>query len=73
MKDVKVKTIVHNSLDHVMSNRVIACRTAKEIWDTVEVQCQGTKEIKKNRRAILIQEYDFFEAKSDESLTDVYD
>ena len=73
LKDVKVKTILHNSLDHVMSNRVIACRTTKEIWDALEVQCQGTKEIKKNRRAILIQEYEYFEAKSDESLTDVYD
>ena len=56
-----------------MSNRVIACRTTKEIWDALEVQCQGIKEIKKNRRAILIQEYEYFEAKSDESLTDVYD
>ena len=56
-----------------MLNRVIACRTAKEIWDTLEIQCQGTKEIKKNKRAILIQEYEYFEAKSDESLTDVYD
>ena len=56
-----------------MSNRVITCKTDKEIWDTLEVQCQGTKEIKKNRRAILIQEYEYFEAKSDESLTDVYD
>ena len=73
IKDVKVKTILHNSLDHVMSNRVIACRTSKEIWDALEIQCQGTKEIKKNRRAILIQEYEYFEAKSDESLTDVYD
>ena len=73
LKDVKVKTILYNSLDHVMSNRVIACRTSKEIWDTLEIQCQGTKEIKKNRRAVLVQEYEYFEAKSDESLTDVYD
>ena len=73
LKDAKVKNILHNSLDNVISNRVIACKTAKEIWDTLEVQCQGTKEIKKNRRAILIHEYEYFEAKSDESLTDVYD
>ena len=48
LKDAKVKNILHNSLNNVMSNRVIACKTAKEIWDTLEVQCQGTKEIKKN-------------------------
>ena len=43
------------------------------MWDALKIQCQGTKEIKKNRREILIQEYEYFEAKSDESLTDVYD
>ena len=42
LKDVKVKTILHNSLDHVMSNRVIAYKTAKKIWDALEIQCQGT-------------------------------
>ena len=56
-----------------MSNRVIACKTSKEIWDALKTQCQGTKEIKKNRRAILIQDYEYFEAKTDESLTDIYD
>ena len=33
-KDAKVKNILHNSLDAIMSNRVIACKTSKEIWDT---------------------------------------
>ena len=73
LKDAKVKNILHNSLDEVLSNRVITCKTAKEIWDALEVQCQGTKAIKKNRRALLIQEYEQFEAKTDESLTEVYD
>ena len=73
LKDAKVKNILHNSLDVVMSNRVIACTTAKEIWETLETQCQGTESIKRNRRAILVQEYEQFDAKSDESLTDLYD
>ena len=73
LKNAKVKNILHNSLDEVLSNRVITCKTAKEIWDALEVQCQGTKAIKKNRRALLIQEYEQFEAKADESLTEVYD
>ena len=73
LKDAKVKNILHNSLDVVLSNRVITCKTTKEIWDALEVKCQGTKAIKKNRRALLIQEYEQFEAKTDESLTEVYD
>ena len=58
LKKAKVKNILHNSLDTIMSNRVIACKTAKEIWDTLETQCQGTKAIKKNRRGLLIQAYE---------------
>ena len=73
LKDAKVRNILHNSLDEVLSNRVITCKTAKEIWDALEVQCQGTVAIKKNRRTLLIQEYEQFEAKADESLTEVYD
>ncbi|XP_074352505.1 uncharacterized protein LOC141691637 [Apium graveolens] len=69
MKDAKVRYILHSSLDSVMSNRVIGCKTAKEIWDTLEVKCQGTTAIKKNMRTILTQEYEHFESKSDESLT----
>ena len=31
MKDDKVRHILHNSLDSVMSNRVIGCKITKEI------------------------------------------
>ncbi|XP_074324264.1 uncharacterized protein LOC141661180 [Apium graveolens] len=31
LKDAKVRNIMHNSLDNVMSNRVIVCKTAKKI------------------------------------------
>ena len=60
-------------MDAVISNRVIACKTSKEIWDKLETQCQGTKDIKKNRRALLIQEYERYETNPDEDLTDSYD
>ncbi|XP_074347008.1 uncharacterized protein LOC141685805 [Apium graveolens] len=48
-------------------------KTAKEIWDALETQCQGPITIKKNRRAVLVQEYEQFDAKADESITDIYD
>ncbi|KAL8115933.1 hypothetical protein AgCh_022431 [Apium graveolens] len=73
LKDAKVRYILHNSLDSVMSNMVLAYKTAKEIWDALETQCQGTMAIKKNRRVVQIQEYEHFEVKPDESLTDIYD
>ncbi|KAK1384550.1 hypothetical protein POM88_022285 [Heracleum sosnowskyi] len=73
LRYAKIKNILHNSLDDVMSNRVIACKSAKEIWDTLETQCQGSAFVKKNRRALLSQEYEQFDARPNESLTDMYD
>ncbi|KAL8135314.1 hypothetical protein AgCh_010107 [Apium graveolens] len=56
-KDARVKHLLHSAIDNVMSNRVINCKTAKEIWDALETRCQGTDAIKKNRRTILTQEF----------------
>ena len=72
-KDAKVRHLLHSALDNVMSNKVINCTTAKEIWDALEVRCQGTPAIKKNRRNILTQEYEHFEAKSEETMTETFD
>ncbi|KAL8112603.1 hypothetical protein AgCh_020070 [Apium graveolens] len=72
-KDARVRHLLHSAIDNVMSNRVIHCKTAKEIWDALETRCQGTDAIKKNRRTILTQEYEHFDSKADESLTDLYD
>ena len=43
----------HYVVDAVMSNKVITYKTIKEIWGALEVQCQGTKEIRMNRRSVL--------------------
>ena len=37
------------------------------------MRCQGTNAIKKNTKTILTQEYEHFDSKSNESLTDTYD
>ncbi|KAL8148691.1 hypothetical protein AgCh_005883 [Apium graveolens] len=68
-KDAKVRHLLHSAIDNVMSNRVINCKTAKEIWDALETRCKRTNSIKKNRKNILTQEYEHFDSKPDESLT----
>ncbi|KAK1369636.1 hypothetical protein POM88_035728 [Heracleum sosnowskyi] len=42
LREPKIQNILQSSLDAVMSNRVIACKSSKEIWDTLETQCQGS-------------------------------
>ncbi|KAL8093077.1 hypothetical protein AgCh_035094 [Apium graveolens] len=71
--DAKVRHLLYSAIDNVMSNRVINCKTAKEIWDALETRCQGTDTIKKNKKTILTQEYEHFDSKANESLTDLYD
>ena len=73
LKDAKVINILQNYLYIVMSNKVITCKTTKDIWNALEIQCQGIKEIKKNRRSVLTQEYECFESKPNESLTEIND
>ncbi|XP_074364234.1 uncharacterized protein LOC141705060 [Apium graveolens] len=73
MKNAKVRYFLHRSLDIVISNRVIGCKTVKEIWETLEVKYQSTTTVKKNRKTILTHEYEQFDSKADESLTEIYD
>ena len=47
LKDAKVRNILFNSLDSVLTNYVISCKTAKEMWDKLKVHCEGTKPVKK--------------------------
>ncbi|KAL8155523.1 hypothetical protein AgCh_000787 [Apium graveolens] len=46
-KDAKVRYLLHSAIDNVMSNRVINCKTAKEIWDALE---QDVRELIRLRR-----------------------
>ncbi|KAL8115142.1 hypothetical protein AgCh_021824 [Apium graveolens] len=46
--------------------------TAEDI-SSISKDARGTDAIKKNRRTILTQEYEHFDSKADESLTDLYD
>ena len=73
LKDAKVRNILFNSLDDVLTNYVLSCKTASEIWNRLQVHCEGTKPVKKNMKSLLIQEYEYFEARSGETLTETYD
>ena len=42
-KDKKAMNILFNGLDKDMFDNVINCSTAKEVWDTVQLLCEGTE------------------------------
>jgi len=47
---------------------VSICQSTKEIWDVLEVMHEGTNEVKRVRKNSLIQEYEMFRMKFEETI-----
>ncbi|KAL8099901.1 hypothetical protein AgCh_032235 [Apium graveolens] len=71
--DSGLQLILIESLDNVMYNNIVNCDTAKQIWEKIEILCEGTEEVRSNQRRILISQYEGFMAKPKESITDVFE
>ena len=50
-KDKKAMNILFNGLDKDMFDNVINCTTSKEVWDTVQILCEGTEQGKREQDA----------------------
>ncbi|KAL8126473.1 hypothetical protein AgCh_013672 [Apium graveolens] len=44
--DSGLHLILIKSLDNVMYNKIFNCDTAKQIWEKIEILCEGTKEVR---------------------------
>jgi len=51
--------------------RVSQCKSAKEMWEILEVNHEGTNDVKRARKQALIQEYELFKMQQGESIADV--
>jgi len=71
-KDKKAMNILFNGLDQDMFDNVINSQTAKEIWDTVQLICEGTEQVRENKMQLLIQQYEYFHFEEGESLNDTF-
>ena len=61
--DLKAKNILTSALGFDEFYRVSNCKTAKEMWDTLQITHEGTVEVKRSRLNILAQEYELFHMK----------
>ena len=64
--------ILFNGLDKDMFDNVINCTTSKEVWDTIQILCEGTEQVRENKMQLLIQQYEHFHFKQSETLSDTY-
>ncbi|KAL8110822.1 hypothetical protein AgCh_026529 [Apium graveolens] len=71
--DSALQLILIESPDNIMYNNIVNCDTAKQIWEKIEILCEGTEEVRSNQRRILISQYEGFMAKPKESITDVFE
>lgn len=52
--------------------RVKGCKSAKEIWDLLEVTHEGTSDVKRSKIDILLSQYERFEMGNKESIKDMF-
>ncbi|KAL8134396.1 hypothetical protein AgCh_009430 [Apium graveolens] len=72
-KDKRAMNILFNGLDQDMFDNVINCQTAKEVWDTVQIICEGTEQdelLEKGKRkggtVALVADCEKMEARNEE-------
>ena len=68
--DCIAKNIITSALNSDEFFRVSQCKSAKEMWDTLEVTHEGTNEVKRRKRT-LIQEYEMFKMLKGETIAQV--
>ncbi|XP_020966762.1 uncharacterized protein LOC110266427 [Arachis ipaensis] len=76
-KKVELNTKVINSMHCAISfeeyQKVSRCKTAKEIWDKLQVTHEGTKQIKEISIDILRKEYEIFSMKDGETIDQMFE
>jgi len=71
-KDKKAMNILFNGVDGDIFDNIINCKTAKEVWDTIQIICDGTEQVRENKMQLLIQQYEHFHFEEGETLTDIF-
>ena len=52
--DSHLMLILIDSMEMSMFANIASCTSAKEMWDHIEVLCEGTEEVRKNKKQILV-------------------
>ena len=68
----KAMNILFCSLDRNEFNRVSVCKSAFEIWRTLQVTHEGTSKVKQTKISILTNQFQMFKMHENESVSDMY-
>ncbi|GAU44135.1 hypothetical protein TSUD_99230 [Trifolium subterraneum] len=53
-------------------DRIMECKTAKEIWETLQTHHEGTNSVKETRIDIGVRKFELFEMKEEETIYQMY-
>ncbi|KAL8514503.1 hypothetical protein ACS0TY_013566 [Phlomoides rotata] len=48
------KNTIYHTQDKIVFSKIKQCKTAKEIWEKLEMMCEGTDQIKENKLMIAV-------------------
>uniref|UniRef100_A0A151UIH2 DUF4219 domain-containing protein n=1 Tax=Cajanus cajan TaxID=3821 RepID=A0A151UIH2_CAJCA len=68
--DYRAKNIITSALSIDEFFRISQCKSAKEMWDTLQVTHEGTSVVKRSRKHTLIREYELLRMNNGESIFD---
>ena len=66
--DLKAKNIITSGLSSDEFFRTVRCRSAKEMWEMLEVTHEGTEEVRRARKHALVHEYEMVKMKPEETI-----
>ena len=70
--NAKALTSLHCALTMDEYNKISSCKSAKEIWDKLEVAHEGTSQVKDDNINMLVHDYELFKMEPNESFTSMY-
>ncbi|KAJ9557055.1 hypothetical protein OSB04_011669 [Centaurea solstitialis] len=70
--DTKARSLIAMSLPDDVFHSVCHLRSAKEIWDTLCVQYEGTAVLMESRKILLVRQYESFIHQKDETLSQLH-
>ncbi|KAJ9542460.1 hypothetical protein OSB04_028966 [Centaurea solstitialis] len=70
--DTKARSLIAMSLPDDVFHSICHLRSAKEIWDTLCVQYEGTAVLMESRKIFLVRQYESFIHQKDETLSQIH-
>ncbi|GJT17436.1 hypothetical protein Tco_0876142 [Tanacetum coccineum] len=67
-KNNEAKMVIYNALPRKEYERILMCKTAKKIWNTLLITHQGNSQVKDNKIDLLVQQYEQFTILKEESI-----